>query len=120
MGAEQVVALQLVALTLLSPEYTEDGWPIVPAAALLFSPRIPGALQGGLAHRRRYPQRLHLAHGVTSERIVQDISRWPSTLEASIIDAISMPRRKGAVLPKKRSAGKRPRTHEFKPPPDCP
>ena len=50
---------------------------------------------------------------VTSERIVQDISRWPSTLER-IIDA------KGAVLPKKRPVGKRPRTREFQPPPDCP
>ena len=48
----------------------------------------------------------------TSERIVQDISRWPAHLQR-VFDA------DGAKVPKKKR-GKRPRTKEFQPPPDCP
>jgi len=48
----------------------------------------------------------------TPQRIVQDITRWPATLQR-VLDA------NGAKLPKK-ARGKRARTREFKPPPDCP
>ena len=48
----------------------------------------------------------------SSERIVQDIAKWPAHLQL-VLDA------KGAKVPAQQR-GKRVRTREFKPPPDCP
>ena len=48
----------------------------------------------------------------SSERIVQDIAKWPAHLQL-VVDA------KGAKVPAKKR-GKRVRTLEFKSPPDCP